>query len=92
MLKKYKTFGYTVIICVIIYFCWNKVKTKLEGNYLTITVKTAFRTHNTRVAQIVDSWFQLAPKNIYFITDAFDPVLQRKGQRNTYKYKLWLRI
>uniref|UniRef100_A0AC35FB46 Fringe n=1 Tax=Panagrolaimus sp. PS1159 TaxID=55785 RepID=A0AC35FB46_9BILA len=42
---------------------------------ILITVKTTFKNHLTRIRQIYDTWYKLAPESIYFISDAFDPVL-----------------
>uniref|UniRef100_A0A7E4VQG5 Fringe glycosyltransferase n=1 Tax=Panagrellus redivivus TaxID=6233 RepID=A0A7E4VQG5_PANRE len=39
---------------------------------LVITVKTTRGNHKTRVRQIVRSWFQLDPKNVYFVSDVTD--------------------
>uniref|UniRef100_A0A5S6QVV2 Fringe glycosyltransferase n=1 Tax=Trichuris muris TaxID=70415 RepID=A0A5S6QVV2_TRIMR len=49
-----------------------------NDRHVFITVKTTEVFHNTRVRCILETWFQLAPDIIYFITDAADPVLSNK--------------
>ncbi|KAK0396890.1 hypothetical protein QR680_001899 [Steinernema hermaphroditum] len=46
-------------------------------NRVTISVKTTFGFHNTRAKDIADTWFQLAPENIYVFTDANDNTLNK---------------
>ncbi|KRZ61304.1 Fringe glycosyltransferase [Trichinella nativa] len=43
-----------------------------------ITVKTSARFHKSRIASILDTWFQLAPGDIFFITDQDDKHLSRR--------------
>ncbi|KRX94008.1 Fringe glycosyltransferase, partial [Trichinella pseudospiralis] len=43
-----------------------------------ITVKTSARFHQSRIASILDTWFQLAPGDIFFITDQDDKHLSRR--------------
>ncbi|KAL3981486.1 Fringe-like family protein [Acanthocheilonema viteae] len=45
----------------------------LDG--LVIAVKTTLKFHESRIRDIIDTWFQLAPNNIYFVTDTPDAKL-----------------
>ncbi|CDW57844.1 fringe glycosyltransferase [Trichuris trichiura] len=58
---------------------WNFEKLeKTDRNDVFITVKTSWIFHNTRVRCILETWFKLAPDNIYFVTDTADPILSNK--------------
>uniref|UniRef100_A0A0N5AMK4 Fringe glycosyltransferase n=1 Tax=Syphacia muris TaxID=451379 RepID=A0A0N5AMK4_9BILA len=46
-------------------------------NTLVIGVKTTEKYHNTRVKDILDTWFKLAPNIVYFVTDTEDALLNR---------------
>ncbi|TMS36494.1 hypothetical protein L596_003644 [Steinernema carpocapsae] len=48
-----------------------------DSNRLTITVKTTSKFHESRARDIADTWFQLAPENIFFFTDSFDDKLNK---------------
>jgi hypothetical protein len=54
-------------------------RSKPEPEYpdLIITVKTTHSYHRTRIPHIVDTWFQLAPNDIYFISDSSDTELNQ---------------
>ncbi|KHJ41385.1 Fringe-like protein [Trichuris suis] len=58
---------------------WNFENAKnTDGSDVFITIKTSRIFHNTRVRCILETWFKLAPDNIYFITDTADPILSNK--------------
>uniref|UniRef100_A0A0N5CG50 Fringe glycosyltransferase n=1 Tax=Strongyloides papillosus TaxID=174720 RepID=A0A0N5CG50_STREA len=44
----------------------------IPDNFLTITVKTTSKNYDTRVRDILDTWFKKLPNNIWFITDLDD--------------------
>uniref|UniRef100_A0A0K0DW25 Fringe glycosyltransferase n=1 Tax=Strongyloides stercoralis TaxID=6248 RepID=A0A0K0DW25_STRER len=61
-----------IYLFIIIYF--NKIITiltfpRLPSNFLTITVKTTSKNYNTRIQDILNTWFQKLPDNIWFISD-----------------------
>ncbi|KAG9511257.1 Fringe glycosyltransferase, partial [Fragariocoptes setiger] len=49
-----------------------KSNDKLKADDVFISVKTTGKYHSTRVQLILDTWFQLAPKQTYFFTDTHD--------------------
>ncbi|VDK69781.1 unnamed protein product, partial [Onchocerca ochengi] len=51
------------------------VPTTSDLDGLVIAVKTTLKFHESRICDIIDTWFQLAPNNIYFITDTPDAKL-----------------
>ncbi|CEF66905.1 Fringe glycosyltransferase [Strongyloides ratti] len=64
-----------IYLFFIIYF--NKIITiltypKLSSNFLTITVKTTSKNYNTRIQDILDTWFRKLPNNIWFVSDYDD--------------------
>uniref|UniRef100_A0A914CQL1 Fringe n=1 Tax=Acrobeloides nanus TaxID=290746 RepID=A0A914CQL1_9BILA len=54
-----------------------KVPVEIHPGELTITVKTTRKFHNTRVKDILDTWFRLSPENIFFISDTNDQALNQ---------------
>lgn len=53
----------------------NGLHALLGADDIVIAVKTTEKYHENRVKDIVDTWFTLAPDNIYFVTDAADDKL-----------------
>ncbi|VDM09575.1 unnamed protein product [Wuchereria bancrofti] len=51
------------------------VPTTSDLDGLVIAVKTTLKFHESRIRDIIDTWFQLAPNNIYFVTDTPDAKL-----------------
>ncbi|VDK43350.1 unnamed protein product [Anisakis simplex] len=50
-------------------------------NEIIIAVRTTRRYHENRAKDITETWFQLAPHNIYFVTDSEDETFN-KSTRN----------
>ena len=46
-----------------------------------IAVKTGLSNHRTRLQVILDTWFSLGPKNVWFFTDAPDPEVDKLTSR-----------
>uniref|UniRef100_A0A915E6Y4 EGF-like domain-containing protein n=1 Tax=Ditylenchus dipsaci TaxID=166011 RepID=A0A915E6Y4_9BILA len=43
-----------------------------SGLFYLVTIKTTGANHQTRVLDSINTWFQLAPQNVYFVSDKED--------------------
>ncbi|KAI1716964.1 fringe-like domain-containing protein [Ditylenchus destructor] len=72
---KLVTLQFYLILCDVVV---SQSQVKHSSTDLLITVKTTGNNHWTRLIDLIDTWYQFAPQNTYFVTDTDDEAISRK--------------
>ena len=56
----------------------NVIQRKLDHSEVFISVKTTHKNHQTRLQNVIDTWYQVARDHTYFFTDGHDRQVEDK--------------
>ena len=73
---------YALFLCTILFICIHLIKTTrdkqhylacqkqpLELDHVLLVIKTSSQNHNTRIKNIVDTWYKFAKNQVYLFND-----------------------